>query len=141
MAGKYGSASVTVTLDSTAGGSGQAITNHVLSMGGAKITSAMEASHAFGDSWEESTPVGLKKAEPITLEGHWDTTATTGPHAVLSDPDDDPADGTRTLVVVFGDSKTFTVETRLMSYEVLAQVGNLTRFRAELIPTGAAVWS
>lgn len=141
MAGKYGSQSVTVTFDDAPGGTGRAITGHILTMGGVKVTSAMAPTHAFGDSWEEHTPIGMKKMEPLTLEGWWDTTATTGPHAVLADPDDDPADSTRTLVVVFGDSKTMTVETRLVSYEVLAENGNLTKFRAEIQPTGSAVWS
>jgi hypothetical protein len=141
MPGKYSSQNITITYDSTAGGSGQAVTNYVLTMGGVKITSKMEVSTAFGDTWEENIPAGNVKLEPITLEGHWDTTATSGPHVVFIDPDDGPQDGTRTLVIVFGDTKTMTVETRLMSYEVLGQVGALTRFKAEIVPTGAAVWS
>lgn len=141
MAGKYGSSSITITYDDGPGGTGQAVTNYVLTMGGVKITSNMEPSTAFGDAWEEHTPVGLKRLEVITLEGHWDTTATSGPHVVFLAPDDDPADATRTLVIVFGDSKTMTVETRLVSYEVLGRVGALTRFRAEIQPTGTATWS
>lgn len=141
MAGKYGSASVTVTYDDGPGGTGRAVTNHILTMGGVKLTSAMEPSHAFGDAWEEQTPTGMMKMEALTLEGHWDTTATTGPHVVFLAPDDGPQDSTRTLVVVFGDSKTMTVETRLVSYEVLGVNGNLTRFRAEILPTGTATWS
>ena len=141
MAGKYGSASITITYDSTAGGSGQAITDYVLTMGGVKLTSTTMPSHAFGDSWEEHTPTGLMKMEPMTLEGFWDTTATSGPHVVFQAPDDGPQDSTRTLVMVFGDSKTMTVETRLTGYEVLGTVGELTKFRAEIQPTGTATWS
>ena len=141
MAGKYGSASVTVSLEDGPGGTPRAIGNHILTMGGVKITSILEKSTAFGDSWEESTPVGMKRLEPLTLEGLWDTTATTGPHVVLQAPDDGPQDDGRELVVVFGDAKTMTVDVRLESYEVLPQVGALTRFRAQLVPTGAAVWS
>lgn len=141
MAGKYGSQSVTITYDDAPGGTGRAVTGHVLTMSGVKITSALQASHAFGDSWEEHTPTGLMKMEPLTLSGHWDTTATTGPHAVFQAPDDGPQDDTRTLVMVFGDSKTMTVETRLVSYEVLGQNGNLTQFTAVIQPTGTATWS
>lgn len=141
MAGKYGSQSVTIQISDGPGGTLRTITNYVLSMGGVKITSNMEASHAFGDSWEENLPVGMGKLEPMTLEGHWDTTATTGPHVVFIAPDDGPQDAVRQLVVVFGDSKTMTVNCYLASYEVLAQVGALTRFRAELIFTGQPVWS
>jgi hypothetical protein len=101
----------------------------------------MQATAAFGDSWDEHTPTGRRKLEPITLKGRWDTTATTGTHVVFIDPDDGPQDSTRTLVVVFGDSKTMTVETRLVSYEVKGINGSLTDFEALILPTGAAVWS
>ena len=141
MAGKYGSQSITVTYDDAPGGTGQAVTNHILTMSGVKITSAMQLSHAFGDSAEESTPSGMTKVEPITLTGFWDTTATSGPHVVFQTPDDGPQDATRTLVIVFGDSKTFTVETRLVSYEVLGKNGALTEFSAVIQPTAAHTWS
>lgn len=77
----------------------------------------------------------------ITIEGFWDTTATTGPHVVFSVPDDGPQDTERTLTVIPGDSKTFTVETRLVSYEVIGENGNLTKFRAVVQPTGSASWA
>ena len=141
MAGKYGSASVTISLEDAPGGTARAITNFVMEMGGVKITSNTEPSTAFGDSWEEHIPVGMKKGDPITLKGQWDTTATTGPHVVLIAPDDDPQDDGRELVLVFGDSKTMTMDVRLTSYNVLAQVGAVTVFEAELLPTGAMVWS
>lgn len=141
MAGKYGSASITVTLEDGPGGTARAITGHVLTMGGIKITAELQDSDAFGDTWAESTPTGKKKLEPLDLTGHWDTTATTGPHVVLIAPDDGPQDDGRELVVVFGDSKTMTVDVRLASYEVLGKNGELTEFAAQLVPTGAAVWS
>lgn len=141
MAGKYGSQSVTITYDDAPGGTGRDVTGHIQTMSGIKITSAMQATHAFGDSWEEHTPSGMMKMEPVTMHGFWDTTATTGPHAVFIAPDDGPQDATRTLVVVFGDSKTMTVETRLVSYEVLGQNGALTEFEAVIQPTGTATWS
>ena len=141
MAGKYGSASITITYDSSPGGSGQVITNYVLTMGAIKIESNMTPSTAFGDSWEETLPVGMMKMAPITLTGFWDTTATTGPHVVFLVPDDGPQDATRTLIIVVGDSKTMTVETYLQSYSVVGKVGALTEFEALIQPTGAAVWS
>src|SRR3990167_5732927 len=115
MAGKYGAASIAISFDDAPGGSLQVITGHVLTMSGVKITSAMQLSHAFGDSAEESTPSGMTKVDPITLAGFWDTTATTGPHVVFLTPDDGPQDSTRSLRIVFGDSKQFDVETRLVS--------------------------
>lgn len=141
MAGKYGAESVTITYDDGPGGTGRAVTGHIRTMSGAKITSAMQASAAFGDSWDEFLPSGRKRMEQITMRGYWDTTATTGPHVVFLDPDDGPQDSTRTLVLVFGDSKTLTVETYLVSYEVIAQEGQLTEFEAVIQPTGSAAWS
>ena len=141
MPGKYGSPSVTITYDDAAGGTGRAVTNFILTMGGVKITANTQPSHAFGDSWEEHTPTGMRKVDPISLTGFWDTTATTGPHVVFVDPDDGPQDDTRTLVIVFGDSKTFTVETRLISYSVMGKNSQLTEFEAVIQPTGSGTWS
>lgn len=140
-AGKHGSSEITVTYDDGPNGTGRAITNYVLTMGGVKITSNMQPSHALGDSWEESLPSGMKKMDPVTLTGYWDDTATTGPHVVFLEPDDGPQDLTRSLVIVFGNSKTLSVETYLVSYEVLGKNGALTEFSAVIQPTGAATWS
>jgi len=139
-AGKFGSASVTITLDD-ASGTPRIITGFIMDMSGIKITSNMEQSNSYGDSWEESLPSGVSKVDPITLGGFWDTTLLTGPHASMGVPDASPQSTTRTLVVVFGDSKTFTVECFLESYEVIGNNGNLTKFSAVLRPTGAGVWS
>lgn len=141
MAGKYGSSSVTVQLDDAQGGSLQTITGYVLQIGEATIESKTEPSHAFGDSWEEVLPVGQKRVPPIQIEGHWDTTGTSGPHAVMNDPDDDPNGGTRTLTLGFGDSKSWSVEGFLTQYSVVAQNGQLTRFRGTFTPSGSAAWS
>ena len=141
MAGKYGSASVTVSLEDGPGGTARAITNHVLEIDGIEIESAMELSQAMGDSWEESTPSGMKKGADINLTGNWDTTATTGPHVVLKDVDDSPQDDGREMIIAFGDSKTCTFDVRLVKYKVLATVGKLTRFTALLRPTGAMTWA
>lgn len=142
MAGKYGSSSITVSLDD---GSGtlRNVSQHILEMGGTKISNALELSHAFGDAWEESTPVGVQKGEPIKLGGLWDTTATTGPHVVMTPNanDADPNGTLRTLTIVYGDSKQVTMECRLASYEVMGNVGKLTRFEAMLTPSGAVTWS
>jgi enhancing lycopene biosynthesis protein 2 len=141
MAGKYGPASVTVTLEDGPGGTARNLQNFTLEGISVKTTSLTADTTALGDSFEEHTPIGVRRVEPITLTLIWDTTGTTGTHAVLNAVDDGPQDDTRELVVVFGDSKTFTVGTRLTSYEVIAQNGNIQTCVAELLPTGAGVWS
>tara|TARA_R110000824_G_scaffold167181_1_gene343944 strand:- start:4489 stop:4914 length:426 start_codon:yes stop_codon:yes gene_type:complete len=141
MAGKYGPSSVTVTLEDAPGGTARNLQNFTLEGISVKTSSLTTETTALGDSFEEHTPVGVRRVEPITLTLIWDTTGTTGTHVVLNAVDDGPQDDTRELVVVFGDSKTFTVGTRLTSYEVIAQNGNIQTCVAELLPTGAGVWS
>lgn len=141
MAGKYGPASVTVTLEDGPGGTARSLQNFILEGIRVKTTSLTADTTALGDSFEEHTPIGIRRVEPITLTCIWDTTGTTGTHAVLNAVDDGPQDDGRQMVVVFGDSKTFTVDVRLTSYEVIAQNGNIQTCVAELLPTGAGVWS
>jgi hypothetical protein len=141
MAGKYGPADVTVALEDAPGGTTRAIQNFILNGISAKDIARMMQSDCLGDAWEEHVPTGKKAAAPITLEGLWDTTATTGTHAVLGSVDDGPEDDGRELIVVFGDSKTWTVDCRLAEYEVIASNDSVQRFSCLLQPTGAAVWS
>jgi len=141
--GKQGSKEVTITYDDAPSGTPRIISNFIMEMGGSKIVVETESSEAFGDAWREHMRTGMRSIPDIPVSGTFDTTATTGPHVVLRplDADAEPMSGTRTLVIVFGDGKTFTVETILAEYEVLGKNGNLTRFAAVIRPTGAAVWS
>lgn len=132
---KYGSSSITVTYDDGPGGTGRLITSFILTMSGVKITQNTDTGVALGAAWEHTHPTGVGKMDPVTLTGYWDDTADTGPHSVFIAPDDGPDDDTRTLVIVFGNSKTLTVETRLVSYEVIANAGKLTGFSAVIQPT------
>ena len=136
----YGSGSVTITYDDGPGGTGRAITPYVREIGGMKIEAIQQRTEAFADLWEEYTPTGMKKVPAVSIKGMFDDTATVGPHVVFQSPDDGPTDSTRTLVVAFGGG-TFTVETRLVSYEVLGKNGNLTEYEAMVQPTGSAAWS
>ena len=141
MAGRYGPASVTVTLEDGPGGTARALTNFILEGISVKKTAQLMDTTALGDSSTEQTPTGLMTTEPITLTTIWDTTGSTGTHVVLGTVDDGPQDDGRQLVVVFGDSKTFTCDVRLMSSEVIASNGSIQTLVAELVPTGAGTWS
>jgi len=137
--GKQSSSAITITYNS------QAIQNGVMTISGVKVTAPTQLTTAFGDSWEESTPTGMRKVDPITLTGWFDDTPTTGTHAVLQigASDVDPNGAAPTLVVVFGPNSgdTFTGAARRASYEVLGKNGNLTEFAAVLQPTGSFAWS
>lgn len=139
---KYGSSSVTVTIDATPGGTATAVTSHILTMSGAKIENILQPSHAFGDSWEEMTATGFARVPAITFTGLHDDTVTTGPHDVfqVKAADRSASAATRTLALGFGGG-TFTVEGHMASYEVLGKNGNLTEFAAVFQPSGAGTWS
>lgn len=143
--GKHGSSEVTITCDDAQGGTPRAITPYVTTLGGLKITALTQVVTAFGDTWVRNSPTGLKRAEPITVTGFFDDTATVGPHIVFQTPDTTVYDGTtatsRTLTIVVGNSKTFTVECILTDYAALPKNGNLTEYTATLMPVTSAAWS
>jgi len=141
MAGKYGSASVAISYDDGPGGSLRVVTSHVLSIGGIKIEQINEENSPFGQAYESNTPVGKQRFADIEIAGNWDTSATTGPHVVFGAPDSDPNGSTRTLTIVPGDSKSMSVETRLVSYEVVMTDGRLTGYKAMVKQAGLAAWS
>jgi len=138
-AGKHGSSEVTISYDD-ATGTPQVITCAVLTMGPIKLTSQMQAGTAYCDTVEKMLPTGLTKIEQVTLTGFWDTTPTSGSHAIFKAPDTNPQAATRTLAVMFGDAKTWTSEGFQVSYSVIGKVGALTEFEAVLQQNSGA-WS
>jgi hypothetical protein len=139
MSGRYGPASVTVTLEDGPGGTARDISNAILNGVEVGIMARQVQIDGLGEVWERHCPTGKKGVDPITLEGTWDTTPTTGSHAVMKNVDDDPQDDGREFIVDFGDSKTVTMDVRLQKYTILAQNQDIQRFRAELQPTGTVV--
>lgn len=142
MAGKYGPADVTVTLENSPGGTARNLESFILNGITAKTLARMVQTDGLGAIWELFTPTGKKAVDPITIGGVWDTTpdgGSAGSHSILKDVDDGPQDDGRELIIDFGDSKTFTVDIRLMSYTIIASNDNIQQFEAEMQPTGAAV--
>lgn len=140
--GIQGSTAVTVSLTDS-GGTPRTITGFIMELGGAEIEVELESSESFGDLWREFLPTGMRKVPQIPVKGFFDTTATTGPHVVMrpGDADATPTSTPRTLVIVFGDSKTFTVSVWLHKYKAQANSGKLSSFESVLQPTGAGVWT
>jgi hypothetical protein len=141
MAGKYGSASYVVSYDDAPGGTLRNVSAHVLTIGGIKVAQLTEENNPFSQAYQSNIPVGVQQFPDVQVEGFYDTTATTGPHVVFGTPDSDPNGATRTFTVTPGDSKTMTVETRLVDYEVVGAFGKLTRYRATIRQAGLAAWS
>jgi hypothetical protein len=138
---RYGSPSVVITLDDSAG-SPVIVTNYILEIGSVKVTANTEPSTAFGDSWEENLPTAIRKVEELTLTGFLDDAVQ---HPAMKDPDSNPNGTSRTLVVDFGGgagtNTILTVECWLTSYEIQGTVNGLSRFTATILPTGSAAWS
>lgn len=134
---KYGSNSLKVEIDSTEGGSLSDVSQYVLDINGVEVEAVLTESHAFGDSWFEFLATGMRRMNPITLGGFYDDTSSTGPDAIFGAVQDSPADGTRTLKITWGGSKTTSVETFIQKYTRRPVRGDLTRFEVTLQPTGA----
>lgn len=141
--GIQSSSEVTVSIEDSPGGTARQIKNFLMELGGATIEVETTESTAFGDAWREHSPTGIRNCPDIPMSGHFDTTATTGPHVTLRPVDADaaPTSVGRELIIVFGDSKTFTVTGHLVRYTAAAVGGNLSKFDALFRPSGAAVWS
>jgi len=138
---KYGSASVTITLDDS-GGTPRIITGFVLSMGGLKITNKTQPSTPFGVGWEQTLVTGMRAGDKIQLQGLYDDTADTGTAATLLVTDADAAIGfTRALVIVVGGAKTYTAEVILEESSINPKTGALTEYSATLQPTGTITWT
>jgi hypothetical protein len=143
MPGKYGSVDVVIKYDAAPGGTLTDVTQHVRELGGCKIEALTQESHSFGDPWFEYLNTGMRRIPAIAIKGLFDTTAADGPHTVFlpTTADCQPSSATRTLEVTFGDGKKFTVETRLMDYDVQAKNAALTEYVATVQPTGAGAWA
>ena len=128
---KYGSNAVLISFD------GDDISAHILSINGVKVMSMFESdSHGFNKAWAETLATGLKRVEPIEVEGFYDDIAD-GPHAQFKDTADGPATATKNIVFTWGNAKTTTIKMFIESYERLPNRGQLTRYKARLVPTGA----
>lgn len=136
---KYGSSTVTVTMDDS-GGSARVITPYVTTLGGLKIEQITQQTNPFGATTEQITPVGLTKSIQIPISGFFDDTATVGPHVVFGTTSGTVASSTRTLAVVMGGG-TFTIEGHITSYEVMPKNGALTEYAAMFTSSGVGAWS
>jgi len=90
---------------------------------------------------EKNTPVGKQKFGPVTIEGDFDSTPTTGPHAVFGTLETLPGDATRTLAISPGDSKSLGGEGYVTEYEVVITDGKLTGYTAQFVQAGLFAWT
>ena len=137
---KYGSGSVGITITDS-GAVARDLSAHILSINGVLIESVMEESHGYSNTWAEALATGMYKVEPVEIEGFYDDVASTGPHAVLGTTASGPASTTRTITFSWGGAKTTAFAVHIQKYARLPTRGQITRYKATLMPTGAVTES
>ena len=131
MAGKHGPDEILIKVDNS-GGTLVDLSPYIDTFNGITKEALTEEDTVFGDANETHGVVGVSRVQPVTLEGWYDDTATTGPHAILN-----AIGNTRSLQITWGNSLTTTVECVITSYARSAARSGSTRFSANLLPTGA----
>ena len=137
-AGKQVAKDIVITYDDGVG-SPQDISQYVDSDVAIKIIAMLEETDGYGDEWDEFTPTGHASLTTITLSGQYDDTTSEGPAIVflVNANDRDPQGTLRTLKIEYGNSKSVSVETRLVSYERIGRRRLFTRYEAVIQPSGA----
>lgn len=133
---KYGSNSVVVNYDNS-GGTPVDMSQHTLDINGVEVEAILEETHSFGDSWFESLAVGLRRMADVVLGGLYDDAASTGPDVIYNAVVSGPTSTTRTLQIVYGSTKSTSVETLNMKYGRKLARGALQKYEVVLRPTGA----
>lgn len=109
-----------------------------------KIMARQEESTGLGDAWQEFTPTGVAGVEFEIAGGFFDTTATTGGHAMFSGSVPGSVQATQRIVTcgfagqVLGRDFAGFQGTYSSAYEALGQVGALTKANAEHTISGQA---
>lgn len=132
---KYGSGSITIEVDNS-GGTLVNLSNYILEASEVSVEGLFEESTAFGDTWQEHLPVGVRMLPEITLGFFFDDTATTGPDAIFNAVASTVTASTRTLKVTWG-TNTTSVETYIKKYTRQPIRNGLTKASVVLRPTGA----
>ena len=139
---RRGPAVITVSIQASPGGTVQQIKNFVQNGITAKDMSIIADRTPVGVDWMERTPIGVRDSEPVTIQGDFDDTATTGSHAIfqIAAADVSPDSAGREIVVNYG-GRTWTRSVHVESYAVMGTTTDIQKFEVVLSPTGAAVWS
>lgn len=118
------------------GGTPRDITQFVETLDGIDVEGLLEEKHSFGDSYEESLPIGIQRMGQITIGGLYDDVAN-GPDALfVRTAPETPSSATRTLTITWKSGKTTAVETYMAKYTRTADRNGLTKYTAVLQPTG-----
>jgi len=102
---------------------------------GIEVNAELAETHAMGDAWPENTWTNFSRVTPITLGGFYDDVAASGPHALLGTTN---VGAERVIKVNMGTTNAYDkVRAVIRKYTRKPARGALTRYEAELMPTGA----
>ena len=130
---KYGSPDLKIEVDN-AGGTLVDMSAYIETVNEVSVEALLQESHTFGDEWVEHLYTGVKQGAPVTFEGFYDDTATTGPDAIFN------ALGSSREVKITYDGATAAKYTLFNSiitnYKRLPSRGELHRYSVTFTPTG-----
>jgi hypothetical protein len=117
-AGKHNSSESTIEIDVADGGSlSSGFTQYVTKIGPFSTNRPSKDATAFNGIVEKFLRGVVLRHEPITIEGLYDDTATTGPDAVL-DINKITHSATRSVVLTFASGKTASGEVWIEEYQI-----------------------
>jgi hypothetical protein len=136
-AGKHGSNEVIIEFEKadSVGSADTNITAYVTKLGDITLNKGAVESTPFGVSFPEYLAGVLKKYEPITLEGFYDDTATTGPDAIFNSVNA----VARYWKITYGNGKYTSGRCWITEYKRGDGVGNYWTYTATIQPTGTIV--
>lgn len=133
---KYGSNAVALEIDTADGGSqSTGFIQYVTKIGDIVVKKESIESTPFGVTAESYLQGIIARHEPITIEGFYDDTATTGPDAILNIGKVTHA-VTRTMTITLGGSKTISGEVWIESYQRTLESGQYHGYSATVRFTG-----
>ena len=115
------------------------LSDYIDTINGVNLEAVLQESHAAGDAWAEQLYTGLRRLNPVVVGGFYDDqaagVATGGPHTLFGQSTDLGAE--RECEIDFGASDIVHFDYLLRRYDRRPTRSELTRFEAELQPTGA----
>ena len=132
---KYSSPDVVFKIDKADSGALQDITTYITKIGEINIARPMVDSTPFGTTQAEYLVSIFKKYDPITIEGFYDDTVTSGPDAILN-IGAIVHSVTRSFELTIGSGKKISGECWIVSYKRTFNVGEYTTYSAEIQITG-----
>ena len=112
------------------------ISQYIDEFSGLESMADLVESHTLGDSWLEQAYTGFRRMSPITIAGFYDDVAASGPNALLGNATDLGAE--RVIKLNFGTTNAYPkTDVIIRRYSRKPARGALTRYEAELMPTGA----